>query len=124
MALAPRSRRVDHSDTRWLLPGPRVVRQVSTRKTASPHPSLRDPLLDRCYNPACRQKLHYLREGRVVRVLRGPDPEARIEHFWLCGVCMQNYDFLLARDGAVALKPRTRKEPAPWPVSHRAPNAA
>jgi hypothetical protein len=27
-------------------------------------------MIDRCFNPACRRNLRYLRDGRVVRVIR------------------------------------------------------
>jgi len=28
-------------------------------------------MIDACFNPECRQELHHLRDGRVVRVIHG-----------------------------------------------------
>ena len=45
-----------------------------------------------CFNPACNRELRYLRDGRVVRVLRGNNEQPSMEHYWLCGACYQVYD--------------------------------
>ena len=54
-----------------------------------------------CFNPACNRELRYLRDGRVVRVLRGNNEQPSMEHYWLCGACYQIYDFLFPPDGTV-----------------------
>lgn len=62
-------------------------------------------MISQCMNPACHKELHYLRNGRVVRIIHGAGP-AQIEHFWLCGECSRNYDFCFSVNGAVTLKPK------------------
>jgi hypothetical protein len=47
--------------------------------------------------------MRYLRDGRVMRVIRGKDEQASMEHYWLCGHCYQLYDFVFPPDGTVAL---------------------
>ena len=54
-------------------------------------------------NPACRKELHYLRNGRVIRTTRRIGAQVQVEHFWLCGECHLDYDFLFANDGRVSL---------------------
>jgi hypothetical protein len=69
-------------------------------------------MIDRCFNPVCKRKLHYLQDGRVVRVIRGKDENASVEHYWLCGPCYESYDFEFGSDGSVSLKTRSGREPA------------
>ena len=65
-------------------------------------------MISQCLNPACRKELHYLRNGRVIRTTRRIGAEVQVEHFWLCGDCHIDYDFLFAKDGRVSLVPRPR----------------
>jgi hypothetical protein len=60
-------------------------------------------MLSECCNPACRKKLHYLRSGRVVRILKKVADRTEVEHFWLCGACFVSYDFCLGEDGTPSL---------------------
>jgi hypothetical protein len=69
-------------------------------------------MIDRCFNPTCNRELRYLREGRVVRVIRGKEDDAVMEHYWLCGICYQSYDFVFPPDGTVALSDKRRGEHA------------
>jgi len=69
-------------------------------------------MIDRCFNPACRRNLHYLRDGRVVRVIRGKDENLSVEHYWLCGPCYETHDFAFPEDGSVALRDRSGGEQA------------
>lgn len=56
-------------------------------------------MVDRCANPNCSKRLHYLRKGRIftfeIPDLRGPVIISRIarrlEHFWLCGECSRTF---------------------------------
>jgi len=41
-------------------------------------------VIDRCFNPTCKKRLRYLRDGPVVRVIRNQNGQLRVEHFWLC----------------------------------------
>ena len=66
-------------------------------------------MIDRCFNPNCRRQLHYLRDGRVVRLITGTGSSQVIEHFWLCGPCFEEYDFAL-RDGMIFLEAKPGAE--------------
>jgi len=63
-------------------------------------------MINVCYNSECRKELRYLRDGRVVRIVHGNGDEARLEHFWLCGSCNSEYEFVFDPDGSVSLKHR------------------
>ena len=65
-------------------------------------------MISQCMNPDCRKELRYLRNGRVIRTTQRIGAEVQVEHFWLCGSCHQEYDFLFAKDGRVSLAPRPR----------------
>jgi hypothetical protein len=67
-------------------------------------------MIDRCFNPACKRKLHYLRDGRVVRVIAGKGATQKPEHFWLCGPCYEEYNFVFpAGDIALETRPRVKQ---------------
>ena len=63
-------------------------------------------MIDRCFNPACKRSLEYLRDGRVVRVIRGKDENTSVEHYWLCGPCFHTHDFEIPADGSVVSRER------------------
>ena len=63
-------------------------------------------MISKCMNPACGKELHYLRNGRVIRTTHRNGGQIQVEHFWLCGLCHQDYDFLFAKDGRVSLARR------------------
>jgi hypothetical protein len=63
-------------------------------------------MLTECFNPACRKKLDYLRNGRVVRT--SSTLAKSVEHYWLCGSCYGKVDFEFKPDGTVALCPKSR----------------
>jgi hypothetical protein len=69
-------------------------------------------MVNACYNSECKKELHYLREGRVVRIIHGDGNEARLEHFWLCGPCSVAYEFVFEADGSVSLIRRHRERSA------------
>jgi hypothetical protein len=73
-------------------------------------------MISECLNPACRRKLLYLRNGRVIRMVRGDQERVVVEHFWLCGDCYRIYDFLIGPDGVVSLARR------PEPVAATEPS--
>jgi len=61
-------------------------------------------MISNCANPDCGKPLHYLREGRIyifntptATVASGKTGQRRLEHYWLCGVCMEK--LTLAQDG-------------------------
>ena len=70
-------------------------------------------MLTECFNPTCRKKLDYLRNGRVVRMVRTSSTSAKsVEHYWLCGSCYGKFDFEFKPDGTVALcTPRGGQSP-------------
>lgn len=65
-------------------------------------------MLTECFNPACHKKLDYLRNGRVVRMVRTSSTVKSVEHYWLCGSCYGQFDFEFKADGTVALCARRR----------------
>lgn len=64
-------------------------------------------MIDNCFNPGCRRELHYLRDGRVVRVIRGKGEDVSFEHYWLCGSCYDVYDFAFSESGEVTIERRS-----------------
>ncbi len=67
-------------------------------------------MINKCFNTACNRELHYLREGRVVRVTRGSADDASVEHYWLCGTCYESFDFVFPPDGSVTLGAKSRSD--------------
>jgi hypothetical protein len=65
-------------------------------------------MIDRCFNPDCRRKLHYLRDGRIVRVITGKDESQVLEHYWLCGPCYEEYNFAFPPTGEVILEHKAK----------------
>jgi hypothetical protein len=65
-------------------------------------------MIDRCFNPSCDKQMRYLRDGRVVRVIRREDNATRVQHYWLCGECYDEYDFVFPPGGDVVIEPRAR----------------
>jgi hypothetical protein len=60
-------------------------------------------MLTECFNPACRKKLEYLRDGRVIRTICTSGSAMSVEHYWLCGNCYGKFDFEFKPDGTVTL---------------------
>ena len=65
-------------------------------------------MLSQCMNPECRKELRYLRNGRVIRTTHRNGGRVQVEHFWLCGECHLDYDFLFGKDGHVSVARRPR----------------
>jgi len=63
-------------------------------------------MIDKCFNPACERELRYLRDGRVIRVIRSEDDQTIVQHYWLCGTCYDVFDFAFLSDGEVILERR------------------
>jgi hypothetical protein len=63
-------------------------------------------MISECFNSSCRKELKYLRDGRVVRVIREEAGGLALEHFWLCGACHLNYDFCFSNDWTLTIAPR------------------
>lgn len=68
-----------------------------------------------CANPDCGKPLHYLREGRIyvfdnaARNLGGGKSGAgRLEHYWLCGACIETLVLSQDGQGQIHLLPRRR----------------
>ncbi len=79
-------------------------------------------MLSKCANPSCSTQLVYLREGKIFVMEhtskpksrpQGPLPDkpaSRLEHFWLCGPCSENFTLIYHMEGGVqvvAKEPRT-----------------
>lgn len=69
-------------------------------------------MLSKCANPSCFNQLIYLREGKIFVMehsthprlwTQGPIPAktARLEHFWLCGLCSQTLTLRYHRERGV-----------------------
>jgi hypothetical protein len=63
-------------------------------------------MISACFNPSCGRELKYLRDGRVIRVIRSEPGGVRVEHFWLCGSCHEQYDFCFANDKSLTFARR------------------
>ena len=63
-------------------------------------------MIDKCSNPSCNKQLRYLRDGRVVRLLRREGDRTLVQHYWLCGDCYDAYDFVFPPGGDVVVEPR------------------
>ena len=63
--------------------------------------------MHKCFNPACDKELRYLRDGRVIRVIRRQDDQTLVQHYWLCGTCYDHYDFDFQPDGNVSIQSRS-----------------
>jgi len=66
-------------------------------------------MIDRCFNPYCNRQLHYLRDGRVIRLIRHERGHPIIEHYWLCGACYNTYDFHFSNNDTIGLGPRFKE---------------
>jgi hypothetical protein len=69
-------------------------------------------MLDKCFNPACAEKLHHLRSGRVVRIVRNEGEQLKMEHYWLCGNCYASSDFAFGPHTSISLVSKSQKVPA------------
>jgi len=63
--------------------------------------------MHKCFNPACDKELRYLRDGRVIRVIRREDDQTLVQHYWLCGTCYDDYDFAFPPNGDVVIQHRS-----------------
>jgi hypothetical protein len=60
-------------------------------------------MLSKCANPSCSTPFVYLRDGKIflrkhMADSSGSTEASRLEHFWLCGPCSE--DFTLVYDPA------------------------
>ncbi len=66
-------------------------------------------MLTKCANPACDEPFRYLRDGRIFRVERVADNDARpghnVEHFWLCGKCSRVMMLRIDGQGEISVAP-------------------
>ncbi len=75
-------------------------------------------MLNHCANPQCGKPLHYLREGRVYvfDVTRFAPAAAerthRMEHFWLCGGCSNQFLLEQTPEDGVRISPRQARNSA------------
>jgi hypothetical protein len=67
-------------------------------------------MLDKCANPACGARLHYLRDGRLFvrhRQCDASEPCGHcVEHFWLCGACTATLTLALEPGRGLVALPR------------------
>lgn len=72
-------------------------------------------MLSKCANPSCSTQFIYLREGKLFVMERtanpklrqqGPTlakPTGRLEHFWLCGPCSENFTLVCSIEGDIQI---------------------
>ena len=72
---------------------------------------MQGPMINKCFNPKCEKPLRYLRDGRVVRVIRREGDRSLVQHYWLCGSCYDTYDFVFRSAGEVVIEPRVHAHP-------------
>ncbi len=72
-------------------------------------------MVSKCANPECSATFHYLRDGKVFQLqvesapptephlLHPSKPPARVEHFWLCGLCASTMTLLVDSGKVVAV---------------------
>ena len=65
-------------------------------------------MLTECFNPGCRKELLYLRNGRIVRIVRNHQDRVVVEHFWLCDQCAHEWTLVQDESQAIALVPLSR----------------
>ncbi len=80
-------------------------------------------MLSKCANPACSTEFIYLREGKLFvmeytakpRLTQpGPvlaRPTSRLEHFWLCGPCSENFTLIYNSELGVQIVAKERRHP-------------
>lgn len=87
-------------------------------------------MVNHCANPQCCKPLHYLRDGRVyvfdVTRPLGANSERtarRMEHFWLCGACSENYFLEQVEDRTVRISPRVKRVVNTAVLPYKAPHS-
>jgi hypothetical protein len=83
-------------------------------------------MVNHCANPVCHKPLHYLREGKVYRfpVKSTGDSKlpVRMEHFWLCGICVKEWTLTSdAKEGVKLVERRRKRSNVSYPVASAAP---
>jgi len=84
-------------------------------------------MVNQCANPQCSKPLHYLRDGRVYvfdvtpRPVTGQTVARRMEHFWLCGACSEQFYLEQSEDRSVHVVARLRRPLAATVLPFKAP---
>lgn len=73
-------------------------------------------MVNHCANSKCHKPLHYLRDGKIFLFSHknsSAHPEgtsARLEHYWLCGICAKEWTLTTdGKDGVKLVKTRRSK---------------
>jgi hypothetical protein len=62
-------------------------------------------MIGHCFNPACNQELHYLRQGSVYQWETGQGRDFHSEFFWLCPICSSLFEVSSDDHGLPLLAP-------------------
>ena len=68
-------------------------------------------MVSKCANPECSKSFHYLREGKLFRLMFGYPSrgfrrkEHRVEYLWLCADCSPKYSLSWDRNHGIVLVP-------------------
>ena len=80
-------------------------------------------MLSKCANPSCSNQLIYLREGKIFVMEHSSHPKlwpegpvptrttSRLEHFWLCGRCAENFTLVYHEERGVEVVAKPQKSP-------------
>ena len=70
-------------------------------------------MVNHCANEGCGKPLHYLRDGRIYvfdcaarNTIASQKRERRLEHYWLCGTCVQKLILVQDAQGWIHVAPR------------------
>jgi hypothetical protein len=62
-------------------------------------------MIGHCFNPECKQELHYLRQGSVYQWETSVGRYFHSEFFWLCPVCTSTFELASDKNGRPLLAP-------------------
>jgi hypothetical protein len=85
--------------------------KMTGNREEAPSKELEASMIDKCFNPACGEKLLHLRSGRVVRIVRNDGNQFTVEHYWLCGDCYASKDFAFGPHASISLVSKLQKTP-------------
>jgi hypothetical protein len=77
-------------------------------------------MVSKCANPSCAATFDH-REGRLFRFPKRPIEGSRpanthaVQHFWLCGSCIQDYQLEYHDGVGVTIAPHFETTPVPGP---------
>jgi len=67
-------------------------------------------MLIKCANHGCQSQFRFLRDGKLfhVRIQSDAKRSARVEHFWLCERCAQEFRVVTTVQGVPVIEARAK----------------